>query len=256
MRSHLVVLTRREEDNQRLAALLEAEGLQVVSYPCLATEAVPPDRARLRALAAGGPVDAIAFPSRASVDGFFDQPLIRETLCPELPGLLAAVGPSTAALLEARGRPPEVTARPANGEALARALVARLGAEARVLIPGGDRPRPELPRGLQEGGLIPLPLQVYRHADLRPPPLPPPPPDAILCASPSAARTFCRANPRLASSAPFVAIGATTGSSLRALGAAEVHVAPSVTPGDLLETILRVAAPPAGKTPRPPRRLP
>lgn len=249
MPSDLIVLTRREGDNQNLATALQALGLSTLSYPCIATRTIEPTEERLWELTEAGPVDAIAFPSRAAVRGLYEQPgLLAELLGGGAP-LLATVGPATTKILTARHQSPELQAEPATGAALAEALARRLGPGATVLIPGGDKPRPDLPEALTAHGLIPLPLQVYAHEDLEPDPLPAPPPAAILCASPSAAQTFLKANPTL-NHAPFVAIGHTTESALKDLGAINITRATATTQDALVEAVTQALenAPPARLT--------
>jgi uroporphyrinogen-III synthase len=237
MPSDLVVLTRRESDNEALARALEARGLRCLSYPCIATRPVPPDEATLRDLASGGTLAAIAFTSRSAVEALFDQPAIgaRLALC-DVP-ILGAVGPATASALAARHRPPDLVADPATGAALAAAFACHLSPKARVLLPGGDKPRPELPEGLRAAGLVPLPLPVYGHVAVTPAPLPLPPPGVIVCASPSAATAFLRANPGL-TACPFVAIGPTTAQALGALGATRVTRAAATTTDALVDAVL------------------
>jgi uroporphyrinogen-III synthase len=237
MPSDLVVLTRRESDNEALARALEARGLRCLSYPCIATRTVPPDEAILRELASVGALAAIAFASRSAVEGLFDQPAIGARLALSDVPLLGAVGPATASALAARHRPPDLVADPATGAALAAALARRLSPAARVLIPGGDKARPELPAGLRAAGLIPLPLPVYAHVEVTPDPLPPPPPRVIVCASPSAAMAFLRANSDLTACA-FVAIGPTTEQALAALGATRITRAAATTTGALVDAVL------------------
>jgi uroporphyrinogen-III synthase len=237
MPTDLIVLTRREDDNLPLAARIEALGLHCLSYPCIATRIIEPAADTLIDLGAGGTITAMAFPSRGAVEGLYDQPalLAQLPLAPE--PVLGAVGPATAQLLTARHHAPDIVADPATGAALARALTRRLGPGARVLIPGGDKQRPELPDGLAGAGLIPLTLQVYEHQDPAPEPLPPPPPAVVVCASPSAAQTFLGTNPDLKTCA-FVAIGPTTEASLQHLGATHITRATTTTPEALTQAVL------------------
>lgn len=237
MSSDLIVLTRREADNQALAAQLEAQGLRCLSYPCLATRTCLPDADTLSSLSAEAPLAAMAFPSRAAVEGLYDQPALLEQLRWNDGPLLAAVGPATAKLLTARDRAPDLIANPATGAALATGLADLLPAGSRVLIPGGDKQRPELPEGLRAANLVPIFLQVYSHEPLVHEPLPPRAPAAIFCASPSAAQTFLHTNPDLAT-APFIAIGPTTEQALRDLGATEITRASDTTPKALVDAIL------------------
>jgi uroporphyrinogen-III synthase len=237
MPTDLIVLTRREGDNRALAERLEARGLRCLSYPCIATHIVQPDEDALLSLVAAGSIAAIAFASRSAVEGLYDQPELLAQLPLEGEPLLAAVGPATASALAARHRAPDIVAKPATGAALAEALARRLGRSARVLIPGGDRPRPDLPDGLRAAGLVPMPLEVYGHDDVEPVPLPPPPPGVVVCASPSAAQTFLRANPTLTGCA-FVAIGPTTAEALQDLGAVAVTRATATTAEALVDAVL------------------
>lgn len=236
MPSDLIVLTRREADNAPLAAKLEAESLRCLSYPCTATCNVEPDDETILALCGGATIAAIAFPSRSAVSGLYDQPTLLAQLPLQGDPVLGAVGPATAKVLTVRHRAPDLVAVPATGTALAQALARRLGSGARVLVPGGDKPRPELPDGLHAAGLIPLPLQVYAHEDPAPEPLPPPGPSAVVCASPSAARAFLHANPSL-KTASFVAIGPTTEKALHELGATKITRATSTSHDALTEAV-------------------
>lgn len=241
MPADLIVLTRREADNQALATQLEAHGLRCLSYPCIATHTVQPDDNTLLNLSANGSIAAIAFPSRGAVEGLYDQPELLAQLLLDGEPVLGAVGPATAKALAARHRSPDLVANPATGTALAEALARRLGPGARVLIPGGDKQRPELPESLRAADLIPLPLQVYAHDDMEPEPLPPPPPTAVVCASPSAAQTFLRVNPALTTSA-FVAIGPTTDQALRQLGATRITRATATTQDALTQAVLQAVS--------------
>lgn len=238
MPADLIVLTRREADNHALAAKLEARGLRCLSYPCIATRTVQPDERSLLALSAEGAIAAIAFPSRSAVEALYDQPTLLAHLTLDGEPVLGVVGPATAKTLATRHRAPDIVAEPATGTALAEALSLRLGRSARVLIPGGDKPRPELSSGLRSVGLVPLPLQVYAHEDAAPEPLPPPPPAVVVCASPSAAQNFLDANPAL-KTCTFVAIGPTTDKALRDLGATRVTHTTTTTPEALTEAVLR-----------------
>ncbi len=237
MPTDLIVLTRRESDNLLLSARLGAHGLRCLSYPCIDTCVVVPHQDTLMELTGGGAIGAIAFPSRGAVEGLYDQPTILAQLPLESEPLLGAVGPATAKVLSARHRAPDIVADPATGAALAEELALRLGGGARVLVPGGDKQRPELPDGLNAAGLIPLTLQVYAHQDPAPEPLPPPPPAVVFCASPSAAQTFLHTNPDLKTCA-FVAIGPTTEASLRDLGATRITRAKSTTGEAITEAVL------------------
>jgi uroporphyrinogen-III synthase len=218
-------LTRTAEDNAALAPPLAAAGLTVIDYPCLALAPVLPPLVDLVATAGLGPFGAIAFTSPRAVAAFLDQAAVREHVgLWSDPALLAAVGPGTAQALADRGHAAGLVADPPTGAGLAAGLGARLPPGTAVLLPAGDRLRSETLDALTAAGLVPVPLTVYAHQSVAPAPLPLPPPDVVVCASPSAARTFVRANPDLAE-VRFVAIGPTTASALAELGARQVTVA-------------------------------
>lgn len=234
----LVALTRSAEDNASLGAQLEARGLGWLDLPCLATEARRPPEARLAALRTEGPFAAVAFPSKRAVAALLDAPDLVASLglAPDASLLVAAVGPATAEALRSRGWPVQVEPEDKTGAALAEALAARLAPGARVLLPGGDRARPELPAGLAARGLAPVPLEVYAHGPA-PAPKAPVRPDAVICASPSAAEAFLDANPDLVD-APFVAIGPTTEAALARLGARRILRAAGPSGEALVEATL------------------
>jgi len=238
MPSDLIVLTRREGDNLPLAARLEAHGLRCLSYPCIATRVVEAHEETVMELNAGGTIAAIAFPSRSAVEGLYAQPTLLAQLPLEAEPVLGVVGPATAKVLIAWHRAPDIVADPATGTALAEALGRRLGPGATVLLPVGDKTRPELPDGLVAAGLIPVPLQVYAHDTAAPEPLPAPPPAVVVCASPSAAQTFLQTNPDL-KTCTFVAIGPTTEASLRELGATRITRAGATTGQALADAVLQ-----------------
>lgn len=234
-----VVLTRTHADNRPLRELLEAQGLRCTSYPCIATCTVTPDDDALQPIQGAGPLAAVAFPSRRAVAGLLDQPALLARLALRDDVVIGAVGPATARALAARDRAPDLVAEPATGAALGAALVARLELGSPVLIPGGSRPRPELPDTLTDGGLIPLALQVYAHEALAPPPLEPPPPSVVVCASPSAAEAFLGANPTL-THVRFVVIGPTTEQALAHLGATAITRAAGTDLDSLLDAVLQL----------------
>lgn len=253
----LVALTRSAEDNAALGALLEPHGLRWVSAPCVALVEMRPPDALLEALRAGGPFAAIAFPSRRAVEAFLDAPglIAALDLRPERL-LVAAVGPGTARALGERGWPAALVPEERTGAALAAALAAALPVGARVLLPGGDRARPELREGLAARGLSPVPLQVYAHAADSPCPRLPERPSAVVCASPSAAEAFLAAHPRFLDLA-FVAIGPTTEAALLGLGAQRVTRARGTETAALADAVLEALhVTPAGSDRSPPERAP
>ncbi|RJO71072.1 MAG: hypothetical protein C4523_04895, partial [Myxococcales bacterium] len=129
----------------------------------------------------------------------------------------------------------DVVAEPATGEALARALVARLPAGAPALVVRGAIGRKEIAAGLEAGGCRIFPLTVYANGE-PPPPVVSAPFEAAVFASPSAAERFCAANPA-ARGAALVAIGETTAAWLCERGFAPT-VSRAPTPEALAEAVI------------------
>lgn len=211
-----VVLTRESEDNRPLAALLEADGLEVVDYPCIAVRPLEPPAPVIRALGRGGEYRAVVFTSRRGVTVLFGS----------LGGaggirlddaLVAAVGRKTAESLASLGVRVDLVATEQTGESLAAGLLARLKAGDRVLAVRGDLTTGRVREMLEAGGVAVAEAVVYENVK---PGLTPLEADAdyvVVCASPSAVERFLEVNPHLRTSR-FVAIGPVTGRRMKELG--------------------------------------
>ncbi|MDQ2741521.1 MAG: uroporphyrinogen-III synthase [Chloroflexota bacterium] len=152
------MVTRTPEDNAWLRARFEALGATVVELPAVAIE--PPDDPRPleTALAGLDCYDWIAFSSRNAVHAVFNRIDRR----PE--GIrVAAVGPATAAALREHGITPDLVPEEATGVALASAIL-QAGARS-VLLPLGDRARPDLADGLRRGAAV---KEVVAYRTVRP----------------------------------------------------------------------------------------
>jgi uroporphyrinogen III methyltransferase/synthase len=211
----VVVLTREAEDNQPLALELQVRGVPVLEIPCVATRFLVPGELPDR-------IAAVAFTSRRAVAGLLRLPQGRQFLLGDPRPLLCAVGPATAAALAEAGFPADIVADPPRGEALAKALVGRLQGGLRIALARGNLRAGEMDEALESAGFTLMPLVVYENAEPRVPSVSPVPVAAVFVASPSAGKRLLEANPWLRGS-PFVAIGPTTGSALRALGILRVQ---------------------------------
>jgi len=160
---------------------------------------------------------------------------------------LAAVGPATAARLEAALRAPELVAPAATGAALAEALAPAIRGR-RVLLPRSAEGRPELLDGLAAAGAEVTAVEAYRTEAVPPARLAPlrgwleaGEVDAVAFASPSSVRAVLAAlGPRdvcLLARALVAAIGPTTGDALRAAGLAPALVPDRHTGPDLADAI-------------------
>lgn len=221
-----VVLTRSPEDNEELAKLLEASGVEIVEYPCMRLEVVEASRV-------DGPVDAVAFTSRMGVRGFF-QNRMDEGLQPRVVG---AVGESTSRQVAECGWRTTHVPAVSTGDALAELLAGTLRAGERLLWPCGNRSSSSFSQILRSAGVEVLVRMVYLNVDSMPAPLDGAC-DAVVVASPSALHRFVLANPaRL--KVPFVAIGPRTADAAIEAGVALVFESPRPAAQDIATTVLR-----------------
>jgi uroporphyrinogen-III synthase len=242
MSADCVVLTRTHRDNEPLLAALADAGLRGLSYPCIAIEPVIPDEGTVQRIQRGGPLRAVAFTSRRAVQGLVRAgPHLAPLALDPATLVVGAVGPATGRAARDQGWPPMLVPEQSSGATLATLLRMTLSPGDRVLIPGGDRPRPELPDGLRAHGLAPVPLPVYAHQPVHLEPLAARP-AAVMCASPSAAEAFLGGNPGL-EDVCYVAIGPTTAQRLEQLGATRITVAAAPTPEALLHAVRLALAP-------------
>jgi uroporphyrinogen III methyltransferase/synthase len=159
-----VVNTRGPRQAGELDALLEARGARPIAYPCIdigpALDPLPLDEALRRA--AGGDFQWLVFTSANAVEAVETRLEILGIAATQLPGIrVAAVGPGTAAAVEARlGVAVDLYPEEHQGEALAGQLVA-LGARS-VLVPQAERAREALVRILGENGVEVEAVTAYR----------------------------------------------------------------------------------------------
>ncbi len=148
-----VLLTRPKELSSRLAALLRAEGAEVLELPAIRTEAVRDDRelrACLTRLAEGG-YDWLVFTSPSGVRIFFEK-LLEVGDIRSLVGVkAAALGPGTAKALAERGLRADFQPSVADGETLGKELAQLCKEGSRLLIPRASIGNPELVEELRNG---------------------------------------------------------------------------------------------------------
>jgi uroporphyrinogen-III synthase len=236
------VVTRAEHQAGALAELLAARGATVVSIPTIAI--VPPAEweAVDAALAALDRYDWIAFTSANAVAAVWERlGQLGLALPPEL--RLAAVGPATAAALEARGA--VVSACPATfqGDALAGAMPGLPGA--RVLLPRGNLARDATVEALEDAGARVEALTVYRTVPAEVSPadraLLREGVDAITFTAPSTVRHFAAAIggelSAVLGGAVVACIGPVTAAAVRELALPELLQSPEATSASLVAAL-------------------
>jgi uroporphyrinogen-III synthase len=159
------VVTRSLAHAATLADGLAARGAVPVLFPVFQT--LPPEALSRfdDALRSVERYDFVVFTSAAGVAATFER-MARTGLPPTLPTGVqtAAVGPATAAALEAHGVRGTVVPDGFNGEQLAEALGPAAGR--RFLLFRADRARPELPARLRAMGGIVADVEAYRTVPL------------------------------------------------------------------------------------------
>jgi len=165
-----IVVTRPREQAGELARLLEAEGAEVVVFPTIAI-APPPDPAALdAAVCAAASYDWVVFTSANGVRAFFDRVAALGRDVRELArARIAAIGPETAAALEARLVRPAAVPEEFRAEGLLDALAGEDLRGRRVLLPRAAGARAVLPAELGARGARVDEVVAYRAV---------PPPDA------------------------------------------------------------------------------
>ena len=233
----LVLLTRQQEDNEKVGGILDQRSVPWVSMPCIRLAAVRPGEEELSVVDRALPLSAVTFASRWCVRGL-------ATLKGRVGAwgvfsgkvVVGAVGPATADELADAGFRVDLVADPPTGATLGRLLVKRLKSGSVVLLPHGDRPRPELGEMLVEAGMRAIRLKVYEHKPVRlgasDLPCPVDRVEVVVCGSPSGVDALLDGFPLLKDRI-FVAIGGTTGAHLESKGVFRVVVSPGTDPASL-----------------------
>ena len=158
-----IVVTRPRGQVHAFAALLEAEGAEVIALPTIAP--VPPERFDDvdGALADLGRYAWLVLTSPHGVEVFFDRLRTLGRDLRELAGVaIAAIGPATAAGIAARGLNVAVTPGEYRAEAVADALIAAGVAGRRVLLARAAGARTVLPERLRAAGALVDDVATYR----------------------------------------------------------------------------------------------
>ena len=206
-----VIVTRAAEQNEPLAARIEALGHEVVRCPLIALEPVGPDAFDL---------DGYDWVLVTSAYGARELARRARGAWPRV----AAIGPATAAVLREAEVEPALVPRISTQEGLLAELPRPAG---RVLFTGAERARRLLPDEL-DADFVPL----YRTRELRPDP--PPDGDLVVLASSSAATAFAALGLEL----PAVSIGPET---TRTAETAGIRIVAEAEPHDLDGLVAAVA---------------
>jgi uroporphyrinogen-III synthase len=236
-----VVLTRAESDAEGLRGRLEALGARVFVVPSIRIAPLPPGPAMEEAVRSLPDTAWVAFASRHGVAVFAG--LLRH-FGASLPGAtrLAAIGPSTAAMLAEHLRPADLVASRSTGEGLVQSLreVARPD-DGVVLLPAAREGRTVLQHELRAAGYRVTHLPIYETVTAGPDEGPvalPPQVDYVLFTSPSTVTGFL-ARVGMPSGAVAVSIGPTTSAALRARGLTVTREASQQTLDGLVEALTR-----------------
>ncbi|MBN2505149.1 MAG: uroporphyrinogen-III synthase [Verrucomicrobia bacterium] len=159
-----VVVTRAAHQIPSLKRPLAELGADVLEVPCIRIGPTPNRRELVDALGGLGEYDWLVFTSANGVHAFFDYFFKAFEDVRSLGALrLAAVGPGTAAALEALHLKVDVVPKEALGSAVAKALGAYESMEnLKVLLMRAQKANPDLPRALSGLGAIVDDIACYQ----------------------------------------------------------------------------------------------
>lgn len=227
-----IVITRPEDDAERLAERLRALGAVPLLAPAIAIEFTDPPELD-EALAALERYDWLVFTSRNGVEAVF-----RRTDALAGPRI-AAIGPATAQALRARAVEPDLM----PAEFVAEAVVEAMGhvRDMRVLLPRADIARDALPEGLRAKGADVHVVAAYRTVHRPPERAALGDADAVTFTSSSTVRGFL-AGASVPAAAKVVCIGPITAQTARELGLTVHQVADEYTEDGLIAALLAAFA--------------
>jgi uroporphyrinogen III methyltransferase/synthase len=158
-----ILLIRDAEASAGFIAEAQVRGAVVVPFATIAVTDPDSWEECDRAIDGLDGFEFLAFTSANGVAGFLSRCRARKVAAARLRRLtIGVVGPATREAVERFGLVPAVEPRHASARDLAAALRAA-GVEGKmVLLPRGDRARPDLPDAMTAAGASPAPVIVYR----------------------------------------------------------------------------------------------
>ena len=243
----VVGVTRPVDRSEGLSRRLREHGATVAVVPLIATTPIAAGIGQLLARLNDEAIGVLAFSSASSVDPVLDEIADLRRLA----GIsVAAMGPSTARALAARGIVADVVADGTGGRALAAVIGSAKHGSAIALLASAAEGRKELAEGLRAEGWRVESLPVYRteatelsssgREALAAA-------DVIVFASPSAVIAFGEirdADGRPLAARRCVVIGSTTESAARAAGFDALTVASTASDDGLTDAVLVAASRP------------
>lgn len=162
-----VLITRPQAQADGMADGLRAAGFEPILFPVIEIRAAEPNPELAEALEHLDRYAWVVFTSANAVDVVFrNQHIDAAKACMVRGVRVAAIGPKTAAELQARGVGPEFV----PDEYVAEAIVPGLGdlRGKRVLLPRAEIARKALPDGIAAAGGLPHEIAVYQTLQARP----------------------------------------------------------------------------------------
>lgn len=235
-----IVVTRAREQASELRVRLEALGAEVLELPAIRVEPID------FTLPALDGYSWLVFTSANGVRAFFERGLDAAGLDARALGgvRLAAIGPGTAAALEARGLRPDLVPERFVAESLLEGFPEPGTPGERVLLARAEQARDVLPEGLGERGYVVDVLAVYRTVPAEPDPalverVRAGGVDAVTFTSSSTVTNFVDAVGPIPDPRPVVvSIGPVTSATARELGVPADAEATEHTIDGLVQTVL------------------
>lgn len=246
LRGLRIVVTRAPEGAAEFSRRLAALGAQPIEMPAIRIVPLEDTGPLDRAIAQLSSYDWVIFTSRNGVNAFWQRLEALELDSRALhPLRIAAIGPMTAAALQARGIEPDYV----PAEFVAEAILAGIGdvASQRILLPRADIARPVLAEGLRARGAIVDEIAAYCTLPAKGP-LPDPASlsqaDVVTFTSSSTVRHFVQAvgGPEALKGLVVACIGPITAATCQEVGLTPHIVAEEYTLEGLVRALVRYFA--------------